>query len=109
MTDRDIITHLATKVMGWELRALALTSGIFDAPHGRVYHWPNSWNPLESHDDSAQVQAVILASPKGNDYVLRLHDAACKGVAVITMQRLLRFMLTATPRQKCIAAVEDTL
>lgn len=54
MSDREKIIQLA-EIMGWKLRAVALTSGIFDLPDGRVRVWPNGWNPLVDLNDAMGV------------------------------------------------------
>lgn len=102
MTDREIITHLATKVKGWDARAVALTSGIFDAPDGSVHVWPRNWNPLESIADAFDVQQHAMESPeRRRSYTRWLNRIAWD----ITTDRNGRdwAMINASARHRCIA------
>lgn len=118
MTDREIIIHLAEKVMGWTVRNVDAVSGskeviaIRDAS-GRDRIWypgcgNRYWNPLESIADAFEVQAVVLAWKHADKYIFRMNDMACSGAAVISTTRMARFMLSASPRQRSLAIVEAT-
>lgn len=119
MSDEEILVHLADKVMGFSVGEDGYARlGVYPRLDFSNYGgWPvlhtsseacRRWNPLESPADAFEVQAAILAGPKATQYILRMHDMACGGVAVVGQRKLYAFLLTATPRQRCLAIVEAT-
>lgn len=108
MTDREIIQHLAEKVMRWRVIALGLTSGIFDSDPGELHgtrHWPDNFNPLESIYDAFEVQSKVLSSEKRRLYTTAIIDY-CFDEQVAG--GLVSFCLSATPRQRCLAMCKAT-
>jgi hypothetical protein len=102
MTDRDIIIRLATEVMGWNIRAVALTSGIFDAPDGGTHCWPK-WNPLESWDDVMEMQSAF-GEKNPLEYarcLMAILDPTKTGLS----NQLAWRCANATPRQRCEAMI----
>lgn len=111
MTDREIVIHLAEKVMGFKARAVALTSGVFDAPDGCVHIWPKNWNPLESIADAFEVVVAM----HGLGWWMRMEGPAYEGNGydvffhTIERPRKERHANSETAaRAICLAAVEAT-
>lgn len=65
VTDAEIVETLATKIMGWKVRALALTSGVFDEPNDGMTHvWPRDFDPLTSVSDAFAALEAIKMNPR---------------------------------------------
>lgn len=100
--DNAIVARLAREVMGWSIHVR------FD---GKMdVHWSDGnwkeWNPLESIADAFEVQTELLKNPRlASIYAYRLNDMAYNGLAVCPLRRVIAFLLSATPRQRCEAAI----
>ncbi len=113
MTDREKVIRLAEGVMGWKTRESCDKTRVFaDTPDGATYIYGDvsslvrRWNPLENIADAFEMQEKILANPRTDtDYLYRLNDMCAAGRAVFTTTGLMRFMISATPRQRCEAAL----
>lgn len=117
MTDREIIIHLAEKVMGWRncdtdfsaqfpaYRDMAQFDSddlyrVFD----REKHTGRNWNPLISITDAFEVQAALKAgqSPRYMDALENQYLAYPEDCSWLS------YLICATPRQRCLAIVEAT-
>ena len=101
MEDNDIITHIATRIMGW--KDLGTVEG------GRIkFSWwkdgepvrGGDWNPLADLNACAEFEAKLA------DRVTE-RGAYLKELSSLT-GRCSWGLVTATPRQRCMAAVEAT-
>ncbi len=106
MTDRGIITHLAEKVLGWKFAAGGWWKHI-QTPQEKMVAGAG-WNPLESIEDAFQVQAAI-PEVKVCLYISKLrYELGLQYPLSAFGQHDLFKIASATPRQRCLAAVEAT-
>lgn len=114
MTDQDIVRHLAEKVMGWKaeesLGGLYITN---PSDHRMRRFWDagrtgaDYWNPLESIADAFEVQAAI-PEEKRWDYLMELREVVGATIDPLTTTGGVWSLVAATPRQRCLAALEAT-
>lgn len=116
MTDQEIVIHLAEKVMGWEVFSLqrqnydefrhSIHRLVENVEHNWNFFPPgkpgNLWNPLESRDDCAEVQAALKAG-QIDRYIEALLDGWPKSGF-----NEYWWLIQLTPRQRCLAIVEAT-
>lgn len=120
MTDREIIIHLAEKVMGWHVYPLT-KSGYDQRLHehrlienieGKWNHFPPGkpgklWNPPESIADAFEVGEALAcrggSMKRFSAYLLAVMeiDTPLEGQDVYAISH-------ATARQRCLAIVEAT-
>lgn len=122
LTDAEIITRLATGIHGWEVFPLSrsgysehagpklienVESNWVFFPHDSsgTRHASKIFNPLESWADVMELQDQILSGCNAEEYILRVYDGIVGGLTVVGTKRLYRSLLTATPRQRCMAMI----
>lgn len=117
MTDEEIIRHLAEKVMGWKESYGGADGPVFRFVIGGIYprgwrvfhsrfHTGRDWNPLESCDDCAEVEAALSPAEKA-EYAHEVLDRYFDEDQTAEYDQV-SFALYLPPRQRCLAMVEAT-
>ncbi len=111
MTDLELITHLAEKVLGWEAKGADDWGMRSWAGPDKWRHYyertGEGWNPLASIADAFEVQAAIPGDAR-DAYVGYLECECVRGGFDEDSVADQWAVITATPRQRCMAAYEAT-